>query len=335
MFREPTKRLYKLRKRVSITRLRRAIAMNGRVARHKLRRRSAAPAGGADDRRDSVFVTDTPTDLRISDSFGHKAYAEAIAGILAEAKAPFTLGVFGDWGFGKTSVIDEVGRLVTEDQCGFASFDVWRYQGDALRRQFLRDIAEKLKEQGALRRRYRPSRALRDLEVDVTTSEQRIRFSWRGTVVSLMQGLIVGVLVWLFLNSRYPTEILGSVPAEGSKADIAALVVGGVTAFLAWLGQIIRVDQRVLSLRRIEEPERFLEKFQELLAAVTRPRLVIAVDNLDRCSPDTVDALLATIKTYLEPEAAQARKTPREGESDERFSLKPVLSSKAVECTTG
>jgi hypothetical protein len=260
----------------------------------------------------NVFVTDDPTDLQTNDAFGHRAYAQAIADILGQAKAPFTLGVFGDWGFGKTSIINEVGRLLPARGCAFASFDVWRYEGDALRRQFLRDVAEQLSTGGFLRSRYRPEKELRDLKVDVATTEQRINLSFRGLVVALLQGAVLGFLVYILLKSHYPAELLGTKSGGGSKADIAGLIVAAASVAASLINQIIRVDQKVVSLRRIEEPERFLEKFHDLLAAIRCSRLVVAIDNLDRCSPELVDELLATIKTYLEPEARRAskRKTP-------------------------
>jgi hypothetical protein len=67
------------------------------------------------------------------------------------------------------------------------------------------------------------------------------------------------------------------------------------------LSRIFRVDRQTVVLRKIEEPERFNEKFNELLEAVDTDRVVVAIDNLDRCEPQVVDRVLATIKTYLDP----------------------------------
>lgn len=264
---------------------------------------SSAPLAAPSPVEANVFTTDAPTDLDKYDAFGHRAYADAITDILCQAESPFTLGVFGDWGFGKTSIIKEVARQLEQRAVAFASFDVWRYEGDALRREFLRDIARQLDRRKMLKRSYKPDRRLRDLEVDVTETRQTFRFSVAGAVVALLQGLIVGGLFFLFLRSSLPHRILGARPPHGSPADLAAVVVGGIGVALAVLNQIVRLDPNVVTLKRIEEPERFLEKFRELLRAVKAPRLVIAVDNLDRCSPQMVDELLATIKTYLEPDA--------------------------------
>lgn len=70
--------------------------------------------------------------------------------------------------------------------------------------------------------------------------------------------------------------------------------------------RIVRFPEKTLERSRLEDPEKFTERFGALLQKVKRPRLVIAIDNLDRCSPDRVEELLSTIKTYLEPAAQQS-----------------------------
>jgi hypothetical protein len=57
----------------------------------------------------------------------------------------------------------------------------------------------------------------------------------------------------------------------------------------------------VLGTQRLEEPDRFAAKFEQLMASVRSERVVIAIDNLDRCSPDRAVEILSTIKTCLEP----------------------------------
>lgn len=243
------------------------------------------------------------------DAFGHDDYAAAAAETLIAAAAPFTLGIFGDWGVGKTTIIRGIGSRVRSRGLAFVEFDVWRYEGDALRRQFLREVAQQLKDRGQLPRRYRPEQALRDLEVDVPVPEERFRFSVRGILVAAAHAIVIFVGAYLFLRSHLPERIWGKTSGASSSAQEVAGILAAIGFVYTWLSQILRVEQRFVTLRRIEEPERFQAKFCELLALAKAPRVVIAIDNLDRCSPGLVDALLATIKTYLEPAVEQdARK---------------------------
>lgn len=141
-------------------------------------------SGNAAAAPDSVFVADSPADLASADAFGHLDYAKAIAGGLADAPVPFTFGLFGAWGVGKTSIINAIHDELKQRKCAFVSFDVWRYEGDALRRSFLKDIARQLKDSGCFKWSYDPEKELRDLDVDVAVPEEKLKFSTRNLVVA-------------------------------------------------------------------------------------------------------------------------------------------------------
>lgn len=259
-------------------------------------------SGNAAAAPDSVFVADSPADLASADAFGHLDYAKAIAGGLADAPVPFTFGLFGAWGVGKTSIINAIHDELKQRKCAFVSFDVWRYEGDALRRSFLKDIARQLKDSGCFKWSYDPEKELRDLDVDVAVPEEKLKFSTRNLVVAATVALFTGTIAFGLFHFRFGSRLQIDVESKDITADIFfSVILAGLTFIGALFNRVFRVEQRVAALRHIEEPERFLEKFNQLLKAVKRERLVVAVDNLDRCSPDLADRMLSTIKTYLEP----------------------------------
>lgn len=257
-------------------------------------------------------VRDRPANLGLADPFSHDDYAQAAAETLIDADRTFTLGLFGDWGLGKTTIIRRLGKLVRDRGLAFVEFDVWRFEGDALRRQFLRETATQLKKGGHLSRRYNPSKELRDLEIDVPVVQESLRLSVLGVIRALLIGCVVGLALYLFLRSRAPTALFGHATKKSTANEIA-FILGATTFLYNVLSQMLLVEQRVMTVRRVEEPERFYAKFQALLQKTKAERVVIAIDNLDRCSPPLVDTMLATIKTYLEPaqESADARKPRR------------------------
>src|SRR5690349_12956543 len=91
------------------------------------------------------FARDVPVDdLETGDHFGHYAYSKTLARAVLDAVPPFTIGVFASWGVGKTTIAkDHLERALGESgaSVAYAYFDVWKYEGDSLRRQFLRDTA--------------------------------------------------------------------------------------------------------------------------------------------------------------------------------------------------
>lgn len=53
----------------------------------------------------SLFAHDEPVvDLGTEASFGHRAYTDVLVSAILETEPPLTIGVFGDWGVGKTTV---------------------------------------------------------------------------------------------------------------------------------------------------------------------------------------------------------------------------------------
>jgi hypothetical protein len=67
------------------------------------------------------------------------------------------------------------------------------------------------------------------------------------------------------------------------------------------------VSESRLTRRSLDSPEMFEEKFSDLMNRVKADRLVIVVDNLDRCASDRVLQVLGTIKTFLEPVKAKRK----------------------------
>ncbi len=267
----------------------------------------------ADDSVETVFQTSQLTELTDDDdAFGHRDYAAAIAEVLVQAGTPFTLGLYGPWGVGKTLILSEARKIVGE-RCAYVVFDAWRYDGDALRRHFLRDIARQLKTQGDLECCYKPEEQLKDLDVarsEPTTGSIKIA---RGQLLTGLLGLAAVGLIALFLSlaGDFHRALSGLVAGAG----IVALGIAALSPF----ARAIELTQVTEIRQRLVDPELFTIKFEDLLAALKKSRLIVAIDNLDRCSPVRVTELLETLNTYLEPasvtgsEQSEHLRTRRDG----------------------
>jgi hypothetical protein len=251
------------------------------------------------DEPDTIFESQQLTELSDDqDAFGHQDYAAAIAEVLVEARTPFTLGLYGPWGVGKTLILREARKRVGQ-RCAFVIFDAWRYDGDALRRHFLRDIARQLKDEGELEDWYKPEEQLRKLDVSrsVPTSGQ-IRLAPDQLYIGLAGLAIIGLLaLFLAIAGDFHRALTGLVAGAG----VVALAIAALTPFT----RVLELTQVTEVSDRLVDPELFTREFEDLLAAIKQSRLVVAIDNLDRCSPRRVTELLETLNTYLEP-ASQA-----------------------------
>ncbi|MGW5719151.1 P-loop NTPase fold protein [Amycolatopsis sp. NPDC003865] len=69
------------------------------------------------------------TQRRDFDGLGFDAYARILAAAATDTRGPFTMGVFGEWGTGKTSLMRLVERqLAEEENVVTVWFNAWRYE---------------------------------------------------------------------------------------------------------------------------------------------------------------------------------------------------------------
>ena len=111
-----------------------------------------------------ALLSDHPIDLD-EDMFDHRAIAERMAGFLLEARAvsPFTVGIQGGWGAGKSSLMRLLRRAVEErakDHRGrvrVAWFNAWTAEGSSALTGLIQSVLEQL-DPSVLRRILRRTR---------------------------------------------------------------------------------------------------------------------------------------------------------------------------------
>ncbi len=260
--------------------------------------------GNAAGQSQFEYLSDRPSSIGsdATDAFGHRDYANLVVSEMEHFPPQFTLGLFGEWGSGKSTILEEVGRRLKDgghSKTAFVVFDAWRYEGDSLRREFIRSVGEALKSTGVLLPRFDFERHIEAFEADTTMTVRRARRLQLGVLLdsALAAAVALCIAVSLIL-------MLNKVGASSStRANAMIAVAGAVAAFvLLPLRRLVTPDPVHATRRRLEYPDQFTRSFRELLDNVTTERLVIAIDNLDRCSPARVTEMLSSIKTFLEPE---------------------------------
>jgi hypothetical protein len=69
------------------------------------------------------------SDARTDDGLGFDAYSRVLAAAATDTRGPFTIGVFGDWGTGKTSLMRLIeSRLASDPRIVTVWFNAWRYE---------------------------------------------------------------------------------------------------------------------------------------------------------------------------------------------------------------
>jgi hypothetical protein len=238
------------------------------------------------------FSRDEPVPLS-ADAFGHLDYTEALVSILTDEQPPPTVGVFGPWGVGKSTIIGGVQGRLKGGETAFVYFDAWRYEGDSLRRQFLIDAANQLKNDKRLEGSYKPEEQLRELHVEKQEVSESLGFSR----TRMKHGLYaLGIFVALGLILYFSGAIDAVLSGEFGTAVLASVTAFAVGTFATILTQTVIIAPTTATTRALQDPDRFAAKFADLLGALEPRRLVVAIDNLDRCSPESAIEMLSTIK---------------------------------------
>ena len=233
-----------------------------------------------------------------TDYFGHEDYAETLALESVSVQTPFTLGLFAPWGTGKSTILEATKTRLNEQGVAAVVFDVWKYEGDSLRRAFVTDIGRQLNRDGQLEKGFKLEPLLERFEADVAEPRPALQFSGRSLFEAGWRAVVAVACALLVL---FGLPKLGMSDANATKVFVA-LASGLILYVLAALAKTIQIQNVQVTRKQIQDPDQFAKSFAELVSNGVKPqRLVIAVDNLDRCSPERVTEVLTTIKTFLEP----------------------------------
>jgi len=234
---------------------------------------------------DRPLTADREQDIR----FGHLGIINNLREIVMNCPLHFTIGLFGKWGCGKTTILNVLRKKLQDDKIAVVNFDVWKHEGDSLRRAFLEELVKQSKSRAYLPRNFELSTRLK------TPIRKTIhgKFTWNCKGILFLLGFIVLIIgAGIFLYAKYPQAI----------GTYFSIMFGGslISVLFLWiLQQTITSETLTTTLEPFKDPHEFEEEFGRVVKNVSPKRLLIVIDNLDRCTHDRAVELLSTIKTFL------------------------------------
>lgn len=222
----------------------------------------------------------------------------------------FTIGVFGGWGTGKSSIIRTAQDNIEKkhEDVKFITYDAWKYANDSFRRMFLLKVQQELKMQ-------QTEEMARFYQSEMAEAEPKTTLSAKGVAVAVVVVAVISII--LFLT---PISI---------EWKVAVPTIGTLGTFLLALLNGLFYDLKIsYSKPALFAPEQFEACFKEMMSkclkrknwyqktwsaikdyvevgevsVVGLEKLVIVIDNIDRCPSDMAYQLLTDIKTFLSNE---------------------------------
>lgn len=240
-------------------------------------------------------------DIETTDDYLHFSVVSGTVAELIDESGdnPISIGVSGNWGTGKSSMVKMIGKELEKSNKAekttyiFLEFNAWLYQGyDDAKTALLHSVAKKLSEE--MKKRHIP-------ESDKTLWKRFQKFTKRINWLQvskiglpLLVGLIPGAAP-AGAAAALISSIVNSIKTPDDKGKNAEAVETNLKEFLSNFDDILKDDETKSTTQQIEELRKDFEDILEKLNI----RLVVLVDDLDRCLPETAISTLEAMRLLL------------------------------------
>jgi hypothetical protein len=274
----------------------------------------------------STELSDTPLAHPEDDLLGVAPSAKILAGRLAAVQPPFTAGVYGEWGSGKTTFVSFVAeyleRLAPRLPSGGAStlfvpFSAWQYKtADEIWRALILTIARKILDvpdpaaqpvaaaapRLGLWERIKAALGRDALVLRHEQQQPDAESRYAELVAKLDASLYGGISKGAPAMDTTETTIAVAKSVVAAMSGVSPMVaaIRGVFGFNTDVdfSKLVDKGQNENTRQRIESMEEFKSILRELFSGEAR-QVFVFVDDLDRCMPDAALDLLEAIKIFL------------------------------------
>lgn len=252
------------------------------------------------------LVTDQALQEGAKDEFGHAAIARAVGDLTLSTITPVNIALFGPWGSGKSSFYHLMSRRIDQQDKNVAvvRYDAWKFGGQALKANFIQHVAAAagVAKLGDL-----------DRELNLAQEQSRIRLwawlhtNWRSIGGAFLIAMAFAA-VWVAIHAALLSGTIHPADHFWRKASQRTgefgLVMAAVLTTVLLGPQAIAASVVKTTRPAVERDDQFIRLFRELIDRIKNQkkarRIVIFIDELDRCEPEDVVATLVDLKTFLD-----------------------------------
>lgn len=230
------------------------------------------------------------------DLLGFKVHADLLIDVINdETVLPVTIGVFGDWGSGKSSILQIIKSEFDKEEnkdtlCIY--FNGWTFEGyDDAKAALLNAVLKELEGNTKL------------IDEVKDTVKEKAKKLWKSIDWMRGAGMIMKNIA-LPAVSAYFTGGLSLIPFAAQK-----LAEFGIDSQEKLIDKL-KSEEGEKFFKSLQKPEEeredktnavadFKKDFDDLLKATKFKKLVVIIDDLDRCTPDRIIDNLEAVKLFL------------------------------------
>ena len=229
-----------------------------------------------------MIVADNETAV---DLLYYEAVAKTVVRVVSEkSDEPLSVGVHGDWGAGKSSILMMVEQTFKDDERVLCiRFNGWLFQGfDDAKTVLIETIVEELMK----------SRSGSQKVIDQGKKLYR-RINWMKMA---RKAGAYGMTVATGIPHPDTLSDLYAAATSVVKTGAEAISVDSLKSVVDSAGAYLKDAEAESTPQQMHE---FRQEFETLLEVADIDRLVVLVDDLDRCLPETAIGTLEAIRLFL------------------------------------
>lgn len=226
------------------------------------------------------------------DFLGFVVHEQLIRKVITDdANLPVTFGLFGDWGSGKTSILkilkSNLEKDPYKDDTIVIYFDGWVFEGyDDAKSALMQEITTQLVDNQSLSSEVKENVNAKAKKVFKSIKWLRA-LKWGATNL-----VIPGVAAYATGGFSLIPFLLGKL--RENKDELIEKLTGEDGE--KYIEEILKTNPAEPDYSSIRE---FRNSFSDLIDATNKKRLVVLIDDLDRCSPQRIVENLEAIKLFL------------------------------------
>lgn len=247
------------------------------------------------------------------DAFGHRHYTKAIKNLIEKHKPPYTIGLLGPWGVGKSSIkemyLEDLNDESYKDKnrkekIYTITFNAWRYGGLDIKRALLRHVYISLggKEDDLTGKLY-----------NQTTESLTRKRSWREIAKDFLQAFIwypaqlililLAFVICFFILMLLVKDLMWTTIATTVFAVAATSIWKQISSYKAPLVPLYS------TVTKVYPPSTNAEQYIDYLIAQLKKfkdenskyeRIVIFIDDLDRLTAEEMVSALDAVRVFMD-----------------------------------